>query len=351
MKKRIFILGFILLFVLFNPLYAVDKTNSQISTKTGDEISTDEFQSSDDEFESFDDGFERFDNSELSNHIGSQSEHGKKFPSGLKFGLGALLFTVIAGFMVHFRSMRYFRSLFLLSSLVILGFYNGGCPCSISSFQNLWLWIMGQDIRVHSLVWFLSLIPITYFMGRIWCGWVCHLGAFQDFIYRRNDNIKFFKSPGIQKTLKIIQYITFVILMIQLFVTKSNIFIHYDPFKVAFNLTSYHQLGWILLGILLLTSLFIYRPFCRGFCPVGLVLGWITNLPGALQLHTNSKCTSCRLCTKNCLSQSIRYDQTFHSQDCIMCGDCYDKCKKEAIGCRTIMSGLLRKPRKIKSTN
>ena len=137
---------------------------------------------------------------------------------------------------------------------------------------------MGQEVRVHSLVWFLGLIPLTYLFGKVWCGWVCHLGAFQEFLYRAN-NFKFLKGEGAQKTLRILQYTMFATLMIQLMVTKTNIFIHYDPFKVAFNLRSFHTLGWVLLGLLLLTSLFIYRPFCRGVCPVGLVLGWVSKIP------------------------------------------------------------------------
>lgn len=286
----------------------------------------------DDAFENMDDEFESFNDSEVSQVIESENEHPAGFPRGLKFGLGALVFTIMAGIMVRFRTMRYFRTIFLLGSLVILGFMNGGCPCSISSFQNLWLWLMGQDVKTHTLIWFLALIPITYIFGKVWCGWVCHLGAFQEFLYRTNK-IKFLKSEKTQKILKILLYVMFAALMIQLFVTKTNIFIHYDPFKVAFNLTSYHKLGWILLGILLLTSLFIYRPFCRGVCPVGLVLGWVSKIPGALKLQANDHCTSCRACTRNCLNQSIDTEINFKSQDCIMCGECLDNCKKGAIYC------------------
>lgn len=317
MFKKVFILFFIL-FLGFGSLPIFQPALGQEPEKTGDE------------FESADDDFESFDDDEFSEDIETEEAQPTGFPRGFKYALGALLFTILAGVMVRFRSMRYFRSIFLLSSLAILGFMNGGCPCSISSFQDLWLWLMGQEVKMLKLVWFLALVPITYIFGRVWCGWVCHLGAFQEFLYRTN-NFKFLNGEGAQKVLRIMQYGLFATLMIQLVVTKTNIFIHYDPFKVAFNLTAFHSLSWILLGILLLTSLFIYRPFCRGICPVGLVLGWISKIPGALKLQPNDNCTSCQLCKRNCLSQAIDRQTNFKAGDCIMCGECLDKCKKDAI--------------------
>ncbi len=277
-----------------------------------------------------DDGFASVDEGEFTAMAEPENHSGEGVPRGLTIGLAALLFTLIAGLLVRFKAMRSLRFVFLLASLVVLGFWNGGCPCSISSFQNLWLRLMGQDVKLHSLIWFLALIPITYFLGRVWCGWICHLGAFQEFLYRPN-RFRFLKSQTAQKSLKTVQYLLFAALMIQLFITKSNLFIHYDPFKVAFNMTSFHVVGWILLGFLLLMSLFIYRPFCRGVCPVGLVLGWVTRLPHASKLHAQENCTSCGICSRGCNSQAIDKKATFNSQECILCGDCLDKCKNETI--------------------
>lgn len=277
-----------------------------------------------------DDGFTSVNNDEFTEIVEPVTLSGKGAPRGLQIGLAALFFTIMAGFLVRFKRTRPWRSIFLLTSLVVLGFWNGGCPCSISSFQNIWLWLMGQEVKLHSLIWFLALIPITYFFGRVWCGWVCHLGAFQEFLYRHNHP-KLLKSETVQKILKTAQYVLFAVLMIQLFITKSNIFIHYDPFKVAFNMASFHLLGWILLGGLLLVSLFLYRPFCRGVCPVGLVLGWVTKLPYASKLRTQESCTACGVCSRSCNSQAVGKKATFHSQLCILCGDCLDKCKSETI--------------------
>lgn len=282
------------------------------------------------EFQALDDGFSDLGADEFTEITEEKEGSPRGSQRGLKIGLGALLFTVVAGVLVRFRSLRRLRAVFLLASLVVLGFWNGGCPCPISSFQNFWLWLIGKDVKTHSLIWFLALVPITYLLGRIWCGWVCHLGAFQEFLYR-NHSLDALRGERVQKVLKGMQYSLFAILMIQLLVTRENLFVHYDPFKVAFNMASFHTLGWVLLGLLLLSSLLIYRPFCRGACPVGLVLGWVARIPGALHLQAEESCTSCHLCNRKCLSQAIGNDITFKTQDCIMCGECLDGCKRESV--------------------
>ncbi len=248
----------------------------------------------------------------------------------LKYPLLALVITSISGILVHFRGTRVLRPLMLLTSLVLFGFVNGGCPCVISSFQNLLLLGLGVDINSYNIVWFLGVIVLTYLFGRVWCGWVCHLGALQEFFYRTN-RLGFLKGDRAQKILRWIRNTLFVVLIIQLAITKMNLFEEIDPFKVAFNFTSYYAAGWILLGILLVTSLFMYRPFCRGACPVGLVLGWISKLPGTFRLQMNDTCSQCKRCTATCQSQAIDELCRINNSDCILCGDCMETCKVKGI--------------------
>lgn len=275
------------------------------------------------------DEFQIPDESEFSEQI-EEEEDVPKSLRGLKIGIISLLFTILAGIIVRFRRLRFLRYLFLLGSLVFLGFWHGGCPCPISSFHNLFLINMGVDVQWHSLIWFLGLIPITYIFSRVWCGWICHLGALQEFIYIPNK-FTFLKSERAQKIMRIMIYVFLIALIVQLFITKKNWFIHIDPFKVAFNFISFYTIGWILLGLLLVSSLFIYRPFCRAVCPVGLILGWINKIPGASMLGKSKKCTSCKRCVSVCPVQGINEKISFNNNECIMCGICQDICKKDAI--------------------
>lgn len=279
--------------------------------------------------------FESLDAAEFSEQIEAGATTHSGSSKGLRVVLGVLAATVLAGVFVRFGALRRLRVLFLLGSVVTLGFAFGGCPCSISSFQNVLLWTMGEEVCPSSLVWFLGLIPITYLFGRVWCGWVCHLGALQEFLHVPNQ-LAFLQGRRAQQIMRWSRYALLIALIAQLAITRTNLFIHIDPFKVAFNLSSYYVTGWILLGLMLVSSLYINRPFCRSVCPVGVVLGWISRLPGAAVLGRNEDCTSCKLCSSACAVQAIQRDPeskevAFHSSDCIMCGDCLGACRKNAI--------------------
>jgi ferredoxin len=244
-----------------------------------------------------------------------------------------LLITILAGILSRFRTTRKLRIPFLLGALIYMGFYNGGCPCMISSIQDFILWMFGATVFWGSMLWFLGLMVITYFFGRVWCGWFCHLGALQDFLYKANI-IKSLKSVGAQKVLKYIQIVTLIVLLVQLAVTRTNIFIHYDPFKVAFNLFSSNTTGYVLLFIMLVSSVLIYRPFCRGFCPVGLAMGWVSYLPGASVIQPGEGCIGCKTCNNVCDSGAIvRTDKVsyLHNGECIRCGACLDNCSKNSM--------------------
>ncbi len=276
------------------------------------------------------DSFETISIPEFSESFNKQKSEGSETFEKLKYPIGALLFTLFAGVMFRFKKTRPARPLFLMGSLVIFGFINGGCPCIISSFQNFILLGLGAEFKIHTILWFVGIVAVTYLFGRVWCGWICHLGALQEFIYS-SDRFDFFKGKRAQEIMRWIRYVLFAALIIQLISTKEILFNRVDPFKVAFNLSSYYTAGWILLGILLISSLFVYRPFCRAVCPVGLLLGWTNRLPGASIIGRNKHCTGCLSCRKVCRTQAIDEYANVSSPDCIMCGDCLDSCKKEGL--------------------
>ena len=83
-------------------------------------------------------------------------------------------------------------------------------------------------------------------------------------------------NARVQKILKVVQISVFALWLIQLLATRTNLFCEIDPFKVAFNLFSANWIGYALLGILLISSVLIYKPFCRTICPVGLTLGLVS---------------------------------------------------------------------------
>ncbi len=357
------ILAFLFAFLIYQATYAEDcnscagcaafpKTVAQESTIDNKDGSLSIDEATDDEFIDFEESgdvnstedeefsdFEEFSEEEVAEvdqeaELAAEKKHEEHLQNRLNWALFALLLTAVAGVFVRFKSLRNTRMIFLLGTLIVYGFYNGGCPCPISSFQEIFLAGFGVDIPWQNLVWFLGLIPLTYIFGKTWCGWICHLGAFQEFLYKSNK-FEIFKSAKAQRVMRWIRVFLLVALIIQLAVTHTNWFCAIDPFKAAFNMLAFYDFTWILLGLLLLSSLFMYRPFCKAICPIGLVLGWIQKIPGASVLALKKEsCSSCVSCNKACDLNAITRENkisTIDNTECMACGDCIDSCKKESI--------------------
>jgi len=305
-----------------------DVTDQTEITNNQDEFGDEQNEfSSDDEFSEEGDEFSEF----------SEDDEVEVAPktnwNRFNWALGILLFTLFAGIFVRHEKTRKLRPLFLLGAVAILGFYRGG-PGIISSFQNTWLYFIGATAKWTAIMLFLGTIVLTYFYGKVFCGWVCYLGAIQEFLYI--SKVKVLQTEKAQKIMRYIRYVILAILLIQLTITQGIEWSKIGPFKVIFNLYSPNITGYILLVMLLISSLFIHRPFCKMACPAGLIFGWITKLPGASVLGiNNSSCAGCKTCNTACNINAITRDDgktsKLDNQECIMCGECMNDCKIKSI--------------------
>lgn len=302
-------------------------------------IKTDEFNAIGDEFQNAD---SIVSNDEFSSSLDSFSENTtNEKPTPIESSnkllyqiIILLLLSAAIGLTIKYKFVRNLRGIVMLSSVVYLGFIVGACPCMIMSFQNLVLFFSGSAVPFVSMLWFIGLVVVSYFFGKTWCGWLCHLGGMQDFLFRTNSR-KWLASEKSQKIISYVQIGLLVALIVQLIITRSIVWIKYDPFKVAFNFISSNSTGYVLVILLLVSSVLVYRPFCRLACPVGLILGWVTKIPGARKLSISSSCVNCKSCVKSCKQQSVAVIQNkviVKTQDCILCGDCIESCKKNSIG-------------------
>lgn len=257
-----------------------------------------------------------------------QPAHNQHDRNGQDYWLiGTILATIAAGFLVRFRTGRYLRPFFLVASVAVLGFYHGSCPCPVGGFNEAVLFIAGSG-KLHWVWWFVAMIPLTYLFGRVWCGWVCQLGALQELLYM-NGKFKVLTSPAVQRWFKYIQLTAFVLLIAQLLYAHTNFWKYIDPFKAAFNMVATNTTSWVLLGVVVVSSILMYRPFCKSICPVGLVLGWIAKIPGSATITATGKCIGCKVCSTACRTHALQYNKagvTLNHEECIACGECLDNC-------------------------
>ncbi|MBK8806009.1 MAG: 4Fe-4S binding protein [Bacteroidales bacterium] len=317
---------------------SIKSASPVVSPDSSKFIKTDEFNAIGDEFQNAD---SIVSNDEFSSSVDSFSDNStNEIPAPIESNnkllyqiIILLLLSAVIGLTLQYTFVRNLRGIIMLSSVVYLGFIGGACPCMIMSFQDFVLFILGSPVLFVSMLWFIGLVVVSYFFGKTWCGWLCHLGGLQDFLFRINSR-KWLASEKSQKIISYVQIGLLVVLIVQLLLTRSIVWIKYDPFKVAFNFISANATGYILVVLLLVSSVLVYRPFCRIACPVGLILGWVTKIPGARKLSISSSCVNCKSCVKSCKQQSIAIIQNkviVKTQDCILCGDCLESCKKNSI--------------------
>ena len=286
-----------------------------------------------DEFETVSDN--EFEEKTLEEKVDAEPLVNKSNKRLLVVVLSLFLATALAGIFVEYPRLRNLRYLFLLVSLVVVGFgFGGSCPCMLKSFDNTFLFLLGHEVKWASLVLFLGLIPLTYVFGRVWCGWICHFGALQEYIHK-NSKWNFWKTPKAQKVLFGVQIGVFAIWVLWLLIAQTSSVCKYDPFVKIFNLNINGVVNYIVVGLLIGLSLFVNRPFCRAICPIGFVLGWVVRIPYARRLHIKDSCVGCGKCKTKCDKGAIIGEKLIkHRVDanaCIFCGECMSECPQKGL--------------------
>lgn len=188
------------------------------------------------------------------------------------------------------------------ASVAYFGFFRKGCVCPVGATQNITLALFQPEYLIPLVVILFFIIPIitTLLFGRTFCAAVCPLGAVQDLVVFKPVSV----PPWLAKPLGFLPvlYLGFAVL----FAATGSEFIicRYDPFVSLFRLGGSFEI--LLLGaIFIVLGLFIPRPYCRFFCPYGLLLSWVSRLSKRHVTITPDECIQCKLCEKACPVDAI----------------------------------------------
>ena len=224
----------------------------------------------------------------------------------------------------------------------------GACP--LGSLQNA---LSSKNYKtITYVVGILLLYAISF--GRMICGWFCPGGFFQELLYK-------IKTPKLKKNkiTRVLSYFKYVLLFglviylpIIFTITSGKTipgFCKYicpiGTFEGALGLLAnnnnanyFDMLGplftwkFILLVLFIVGSIFIYRIFCRFFCPLGAIYGLFNKL-SILGIKVNEdKCNHCGACVSKC-KMDVKH---VGDHECIMCGECIDTCHAKAIDWKLI---------------
>jgi MauM/NapG family ferredoxin protein len=226
---------------------------------------------------------------------------------------------------------------------------------------------------IPRLGWALMILALALFLGRVFCGYICPMGAtidFSDWLTRRQRRRRrnSFEASGRYRSLKylfligvaatcvigissvflfsplslITRFYAFVLYPIA--VVTANLFL--DTFRPLFPLLGLESLAFTRFGVpafstnlfiaagvlgLLLLGLSKPRFWCRNLCPAGAILALFSRKP-VFRRVVSEACTQCGKCLRACPMAAIGEDfvTTAHSE-CITCLKCREICPEEAI--------------------
>ncbi len=230
----------------------------------------------------------------------------------------------------YYKKIHWLRNITLLVSLAYLGFYEAGCLCSNGSLETIFMYMGSEKVaRLGMGLLRISILAgVTYFFGNLFCGWVCPKGAIQEFLFK--DKLIKKVPKKLDNILKKFRYIFLLLIILYPLIYHKRIFNKIDPFKMVFNFSGATYI-LIFMTIMLIASIFIYRPFCRYVCPIGAFLGLINKI-GVFKLRLadkdNCSCGPKGICEIKCPTQTIKKADIpiVNKEFCFSCMECEAVC-------------------------
>lgn len=239
-----------------------------------------------------------------------------------------------------------------LKSYCVPGLNCYSCPgalgsCPVGSLQAV------LASRNYSFSYYLVgfFLMIGALLGRAVCGWLCPFGLVEDLLYKIPVARKITVVRG-DRFLRSLKYGILLVFVILLPMFVLDIVGQGEPWFCKWICPSGTLMaGWplvllnegirqaagllfawknLILIVLIVLSVFLYRPFCRYLCPLGAIYGLFNPIALYRYRVDKERCTHCSACHKAC-KLNINVRKTPNSAECIRCGDCISACKTNAL--------------------
>lgn len=249
-----------------------------------------------------------------------------------KFALWIIVVIVATILLQRRKVTSKVRLAFLTGGALLFGFVFGFLipgglnPNPVSSLRTLLTTVLVKHQLVLPVAAMLViLLLMVWVSNKSICGWGCQLGLLQDLLHRAP--LPKWKPPfWLSNSVRIVAFVALVAGLVAAGLDWIGLI---DPFQL-FSLKFTLGVG-LFSAVVLVTSLFIYRPWCQFLCPFGL-LGWLVEQVSLFHPRINrEECKECKLCVKACPTNAMAdfYAGKKIHADCFACGACIEACPRE----------------------
>jgi polyferredoxin len=242
---------------------------------------------------------------------------------------------------------------------------NGGsfdAFCPFGGIETLLPYVFtGQTLKTTNLLNFALLIGVlgvALIAGRAFCGWLCPLGALQDYLARlarRLSGEKRFirgkQSPArfptrlpkqVDKWARTLKYgLLALILWVSITAASTtdaasalstSVYppLHFlCPVRAMFSFQLKTGLLWSVLITFIITSLLIERFWCKYLCPLGAALAVFNKIAPLRLKVAENRCVDCGRCNTECPMDIINAHANSRDLECIQCLECLETCARK----------------------
>ena len=220
--------------------------------------------------------------------------------------------------------------------------------CAFGGIETLLPYLFnGHLLKSTNLLNFsvlLGTLGVSLVAGRAFCGWLCGLGAIQDFVAewtrrllgekrhvrgKRSQTILPLRLPAsIDRPLRYAKYLVLAAILVASLYTAFPPLREFCPVRAVFSLKM-TALLWVTLGIFLAGSVLAERFWCKYFCPLGATLAIFNKISPMRLVSDNDHCNNCGRCDIECSMDIANVPRHLDHPECVRCMKCLNTCTRD----------------------